>query len=63
MCGAEQQAESESGLDREDVKAEVRAAVKRVLRTRSVRTEDFDLLFTKIMAQAEALYAEWPVAA
>ena len=48
---------------REDVKAEIRAAVKRVLRNRNVRAEDFDLLIGKIMAQAEALYAEWPTAA
>ncbi|MGE5609482.1 MAG: type I restriction endonuclease subunit R [Bacillota bacterium] len=48
---------------REDVKAEVRTAVKRVLRSRGVRAEDFDLLFTRIMAQAEALYANWPAVA
>lgn len=48
---------------REDVKASVRAAVKRVLRTRSVKPEDFEPLVARIMAQAEALYAEWPQAA
>ncbi len=48
---------------REDVKAGVRAAVKRVLRHKGVRAEDFDRFVERIMAQAEALYAEWPVAA
>ena len=46
---------------REDVQAAVRAAVKRVLRTRGVKPEDFDQFITHIMAQAEALYADWPV--
>jgi type I restriction enzyme R subunit len=48
---------------REDVKAAVRAAVKRVLRSRGVKPEDFDPFVTSIMAQAEALYTGWPVAA
>lgn len=48
---------------REDVKAEVRAAVKRVLRNRKVKPEDFDEFLTYIMTQAEALYASWPIAA
>ena len=48
---------------RDDVKAEIRAAVKRVLRKRDVRAEDFDPLVERIMEQAEALYADWPVAA
>ena len=48
---------------REDVKAEVRAAVRRVLRRRGVRGDDFDPFISSIMAQAEALYANWPVAA
>ncbi len=48
---------------REDVKAEVRAAVKRVLRQRKVKPEDFDVFLTHIMSQAEALYAEYPIAA
>ncbi len=45
---------------REDVKAGVRAAVKRVLRARDVKEEDFDPLLTSIMTQAEALWAHWP---
>lgn len=48
---------------REDVKAAVRAAVKRILRQRDVRAEDFDALVGQIMTQAEALYREWPQAA
>ncbi len=48
---------------RDDVKSEIRAAVKRVLRKREVRAEDFDPLVERIMEQAEALYADWPVAA
>jgi len=48
---------------RDDVKAEIRAAVKRVLRRREVRADDFDPLVERIMEQAEALYADWPVAA
>jgi type I restriction enzyme R subunit len=48
---------------REDVKAEVRAAVKRVLRQRKVKREDFDVFLTHIMSQAEALYAEYLMAA
>ncbi|MGD9588734.1 MAG: type I restriction endonuclease subunit R [Pyrinomonadaceae bacterium] len=48
---------------REAVKAEVRAAVKRVLRAQKVKPEHFDLFISKIMSQAEALYAAYPVAA
>lgn len=43
---------------REDVKAEVRTAVKRVLRRRGVKEEDFEPFLIKIMQQAEALYAD-----
>jgi len=41
----------------------VRAAVKRVLRTKGVKTDDFDQLVSHIMVQAEALWADWPIAA
>ena len=41
---------------REDVKAAVRAAVKRVLRRRGVKEEDFEPFLARIMEQAEALY-------
>jgi len=43
---------------REDVKAAVRAAVKRVLRRRGVKEEDFEPFMIRIMQQAEALYAD-----
>lgn len=42
---------------------EVRTAVRRVLRARAVRREDFDFLVERIMEQAAALYARWPAAA
>jgi len=48
---------------REDVEAGVRAAVKRVLGKRNVKKKDFDPIVTRVMYQAEALYAEWPLAA
>jgi type I restriction enzyme R subunit len=48
---------------REDVKAAVRAAVRRVLRKRNVREEDFEPFLERIIKQAEALYANWPTAA
>lgn len=47
---------------REAVKAEVRAAVRRVLRKRKVKKEDFGMLIEHIMMQAEALYGDWPTA-
>jgi type I restriction enzyme R subunit len=48
---------------RDDVRAAIRTAVKRVLRRRDVKAEDFEPFMEKFMAQAEALYAEWPLAA
>ena len=48
---------------REDIKAAVRSAVKRVLRHRKVKREDWDTLVVLIMDQAEALYKDWPQAA
>jgi len=48
---------------REDVKAEIRSAVKRVLRNRSVRAEDFDQFVDRLMTQAIAQFADWPIAA
>lgn len=48
---------------REDVKAAVRAAVRRVLTKQGIKAEDFERLLPVLMAQAEALYAEWPIAA
>jgi type I restriction enzyme R subunit len=43
---------------REDVKAAVRSAVKRVLRRRGVKEEDFEPFMIRIMQQAEILYAD-----
>jgi len=48
---------------REDVKAAVRATVKRVLRKKGVKPEDLEPFFVAIMAQAEAIFADWPQAA
>jgi type I restriction enzyme, R subunit len=48
---------------REDIKAGVRAAVKRTLRTKGVKVTDFDQFVSYIMEQAEALWADWPIAA
>jgi type I restriction enzyme R subunit len=48
---------------RDDVKASVRAAVRRVLRNQRVEAKDFELLVATVMAQAEALYVNWPLAA
>jgi len=42
---------------RDDVRAAIRTAVRRVLRRRDVKAEDLSL-HEKFMAQAEALYAE-----
>ncbi len=48
---------------RDDVKASVRSAVKRVLRKRNISAEQIDTVLDAVMAQAEALFAGWPVAA
>lgn len=48
---------------RDDIKATVRSAVKRVLRGRKIKPEDFDKFLAFVMEQAEALYADWPLAA
>ncbi|MBA2573007.1 MAG: type I restriction endonuclease subunit R [Gemmatimonadetes bacterium] len=48
---------------REDVKAAVRTAVKRVLRRRKVNAADLDPFLNRIVQQAEALYGDWPLAA
>jgi type I restriction enzyme M protein len=37
--------------------------LRRVLRRKDVKAEDFEPFMVKFMAQAEALYAEWPLAA
>ena len=48
---------------RENVKAEVRAAVKMVLRKKKIKAEQFEFILGRIMEQAEALYENYPVAA
>ncbi len=48
---------------RENVKAEVRVAVKNVLRRKNVRAEQFDFILNRVMEQAAALYEDWPMVA
>ena len=48
---------------RDQVRAEIRAAMKRVLLKRGVREADFELFIARFMQQAEAQYAEWPLVA
>ena len=48
---------------REDVKAGVQSAVKRVLIARGVKPADFDRIVPFVMRQAEALYRDWPMVA
>ena len=48
---------------RDQVRAEIRAAVKRVLRKRGVRETDFEPFIARFIQQAEAQYAEWPLVA
>ena len=48
---------------REDVRAGVRAAVKRVLVRKGVKREDFNTIVPFVMKQAEAMYREWPLVA
>ena len=49
-----------TGPHREDVKASVKAAVKRVLRKRGVKQEDFDGLTDAVLGQAAAMWKDWP---
>ncbi len=48
---------------RDDVKAAVRSAVRRTLRRRGVRADDLDPFVERVLTQAEALFANWPIAA
>ncbi len=48
---------------RRDVYASVESAVKRVLRRRRIKGEQFQFLLRRIMKQAEAVYEDWPLAA
>ena len=45
---------------RDDVKASVQVAVKRVLRKRGVKEEDFDGLINAVLVQATAMWKDWP---
>ena len=47
---------------REDVKAAMRTAVKRILRAKGVKPDDFEQFVAHIMTQAEASFADWPAA-
>ena len=48
---------------RDSVKASVAASVKRVLRRRGVKQEHFQFILTRVMEQAEARFADWPMVA
>ena len=48
---------------RDDVRAEVRSAVRRVLRKKGVKAEDLEPFVTAVIRQAEESYREWPLAA
>lgn len=48
---------------RDQVRAEIRTAVKRVLRKRNVREADFEPFIARFIQQAAAQYAEWPLVA
>jgi type I restriction enzyme, R subunit len=48
---------------RDNVKANVQAAVKLVLRRRQVRGDHFQFILNRIMEQAEARYEDWPMVA
>ena len=41
----------------------VRTAIRMVLRRRGVEREHFPLIQSRVMEQAEALYADWPQSA
>ena len=48
---------------RDQVRAEIRAAMKRVLRKREVRQADFEPFIARFIQQAEAQFPEWPLVA
>lgn len=48
---------------RDDVKATVRSAVRRTLRKKKVKPEDFDGFLDRVLEQAIALWKDWPFAA
>ncbi len=48
---------------RENVKAGVQTAVKNTLRRKKIKAEQFEFILRRVMEQAEALYADRPIAA
>jgi len=48
---------------RMQAKAAIRASVKKVLRRKNLKKEDFDEFLNRFMEQAEAMWANWPSAA
>jgi len=48
---------------RENVKASVMSAVKKVLRRKGIKAEQFNFILNRVMEQAVALYEDWPIAA
>lgn len=48
--------------DQENVKARIRAAVRRLLRRRGFKPEESEVIVLSVMEQAESLYEDWPAA-
>ena len=48
---------------RDDVRAAIRSAVKRTLRVRGVKQQDFDRFLEVVMEQAIRSFAAWPLMA
>jgi type I restriction enzyme, R subunit len=48
---------------RDNVWAEIRAAVRRTLRRNNVKDEDLEPFVDRVMACAKEMYADWPLAA
>jgi type I restriction enzyme R subunit len=48
---------------RQQVQAEIRAAVRRKLRQRDIKAEDLDAVTDRVIEQATALFRRWPIAA
>jgi len=48
--------------DQENVKAKIRAAVRRLLRRKGFEPEESNVIVLNVMEQAESLYEEWPEA-
>ncbi len=48
---------------RDEVRAEIRIAVRRVLRSKNVKGEDLEPLMAAVIRQAETSWRDWPLAA